>query len=263
MEWTRNNEGYIVWVGAGNTAQDGITKNLWQAVLPGCIKNGAALNVTGEVDCKKQGGTVNAPWGQPQVHWGMLTVLRDSTASAVLKPLGNTLPDFRVGFSQNLQWRRINLYGLVDVSVGNKLMNEEIHWSLGDFMVDEEDQAGKSVEDAKPIGYYWRAPNPENGAGVGGFYDVLGSNTHTVQSGTYTKIREISLTYNLGKVRGIAGEWNVSAIGRNLYTFTNFRGWDPEVGITGGNLNSSALNAVAAYQYPPRRSFTLTLGSRF
>ncbi|HEU4995403.1 MAG TPA: SusC/RagA family TonB-linked outer membrane protein, partial [Gemmatimonadaceae bacterium] len=180
-EWQANDEGYIVWVGTGNSYKDGVTKNLWQAVRPGCLSStGVAINVVGEVDCRKQGGTVNNPWGQAETHWGMLTNVRDSTGSAILLPLGNTLPDWRLSFSQTLQWKKLYVYGLVDHSHGNFLMNEEIHWSLGDFMVDEEDQIGKTVENGKPIGYYWRATRPENGSGVGGFYDVLGANNHTV-----------------------------------------------------------------------------------
>jgi len=263
-EYQANDEGYIVWVGAGNTYKDGVTKNLWQAVKPGCVSaTGATIAVTGEVDCRKAGGTINSPWGQAETHWGMLTNIRDSTGSAVLLPLGNTLPDFRLTFSQTVQYKKLYLYGLVDHSHGNFLMNEEIHWSLGDFMVDEEDQIGKTVENGKPIGYYWRATRPENGSGVGGFYDVLGANNHTVQSGQYTKIREVNLSYSLGQLRGIAGDWNVSLIGRNLYTFSKFRGWDPEVGHTGGNLNNSALNAGTSFSYPPRRTFTFSLGSKF
>lgn len=264
-EWQHNDEGYIAWIGAGNTYADGVTKNLWQAVRPGCINGttGAAINTTGEVDCLKAGGTVNAPWGQQEVHWGMATTIRDSTGAASLHPLGNTLPDWRLTFAQTFQWKKLQVYALVDHSHGNELMNQEIHWSLGDFMVRYEDQDGKSVATAKPIGYYWRATRPESGAGVGGFYEVLGANNRTVESGQYTKIREINVGYTLGRLPGIIGDWNISVVGRNLYTFTDFLGWDPEVGNSGGNLNSSAVGAAAAYQYPPRRTFTLSLGSRF
>lgn len=264
-DWQHNDEGYIVWIGAGNSPSDGVKKNLWQSVRPGCINGttGATINVTGEVDCRKAGGVINAPWGQPEVHWGMLTNIRDSTGAATLNKLGNTLPDWRLTLAQTFQWKRFQAYALVDHSHGNELMNQEIHWSLGDFMVNYEDQEGRTVENAKPIGYYWRATRPENGAGVGGFYDVLGANNKTVQSGQYTKIREVNLSYSLGKVRGVIGDWNLSLVGRNLWTFSDFLGWDPEVGNSGGNLNSSAIGNVAGYQYPPRRTFTFSLGSRF
>jgi hypothetical protein len=264
QEFQANDEGFIVWVGAGNSPGDGITRNLYQAVRPGCVTGaGATLNYVGEYDCARFGGTVNNPWGQAEMHWGMPIAIRDSTGAERLLPLGNTLPDWRLTLSQTLQYKKFSVYALVDHSHGNSLMNEEIHWSLGDFMVDYEDQAGKTVATAKPLGYYWRATRPENNAGIGGFYDVLGSNNKTVESGQYTKIREVNLAYQIGRVRGMVGDWNVSLVGRNLYTFTDFKGWDPEVGITGGQLNSSGLNAVAAFQYPPKRTFTLSLGSRF
>jgi len=254
-----------VWVGAGNTPREGVTKNLWQTSRGGCVvRDTARTTITGEVACRAANGVVNNPWGLPTTHWGMLTVTRDSTATPVFKKLGNTLPDFRLTMSHNVDWKRLSFYGLVDRSQGNRLMNQELHWSLGDFMVREQDQSGKTVETAKPIGYYWRAPQPDNGAGVGGFYDVLGSNNHTVEDGSYTKIREASISYDIGRLPGIGrGEWSFTLTGRNLYTFTKFKGWDPEVGIDSGNLDSSALNAVAAYQYPPRRTFSFTVNSRF
>ena len=265
-EWQRNNDGFVVWTGAGNTPAEGITKNLWQTHRPGCVDptTGAAKTQTGMIDCLKFGGKVNNPWGQPQAHWGMLQSIRDSAANPVLTKLGNTLPKFRLTFSQNLQYKKLNVYGLVDHSNGNRLMNEELHWSLGDFMVRDEDQENKTVANAKPIGYYWRAPSPDHAAGVGGWYDVLGVNNITFESGQYTKIRELTVSYNVGKLPVLGfGDWTFSMIGRNLYTFTNFKGWDPEVGITGGNLNSSAINAVASYQYPQRRNFTFSVNTRF
>ena len=266
-EWQRNDDGYVVWVGEGNTTGDGITKNLWQAYRPGCVHptTRVAISAQGEVNCRAAGGEVNSPWGIRDTHWGMLTVMRDSNGAARSMKLGNTLPDYRLTMSHTVQWKKVSLYGLVDRSVGNKLFNQELHWSLGDFNVREEDQDGKSVENAKPLGYYWRGTPPEGpSSGVGGFYDVIGGNNHTVEDGSYTKIREMSLSYDLGKIPGLAvGDWSFTLTGKNLYTWTKFKGWDPEVGNSGGNLGSAALVAVASYQYPPRRTYTFTLNSRF
>lgn len=260
--YQKNSQGLIVWTGAGNTVKDGITKNLWQAVNPGCLRNGAATGTTGVPNCKLAGGTVNAPWGIPEYSWGMPIVLRDSTGNAVLQRLGNTLPKHRINMSHNISYKKFNLYGLIDMSLGTSIFNEERHWSLGDFQTREQDQAGKSVGDAKPLGYYWRTTAPDNSAGIGGLYDILGSNNITTEDGAYTKLRELSIGYQLGRVFGI-GDVNLSLVGRNLLTITNFSGWDPEVGVAGTNLNSSAITAVAAYQYPQMRTFTFTIGSRF
>ncbi|HUF26060.1 MAG TPA: SusC/RagA family TonB-linked outer membrane protein [Gemmatimonadaceae bacterium] len=265
QEFQQNDEGWLVWVGAGNTPGQGITDNLWQSVRPGCIVGGVPnTSIIGEVACLDAGGVVNNPWGSPEVHWGMLMPIRDSTGAAQLLAVGNTLPDYRLAFSHTVQYKRLSAFALIDRSHGNKLMNQELHWSLGDFMVEEQDQGGKTVATAKPLGYYWRAARPENSNGVGGFYDVLGSNNHTVEDGSYTKIRELSLTYDVGSVPVVGfGDWSLTLTGRNLYTWTKFKGWDPEVGTSGGNLNSSALNAVAGFQYPPRRTFTFTVNTRF
>ncbi|MBK8250721.1 MAG: SusC/RagA family TonB-linked outer membrane protein [Gemmatimonadetes bacterium] len=260
--YQKNNQGLIVWTGAGNTTKDGITKNLWQAVNPGCVRNGTATGTTGEANCRLAGGQVNAPWGIPGYSWGMPIVLRDSTGNAIQARLGNTLPKHRINMSHNVSYKKFNLYALVDVSLGNAVFNQERHWSLGDFQVREGDQSGKSVGDAKPLGYYWRTTAPDNSAGVGGLYDILGSNNITTEDAAYGKLREVSLGYQLGRFLGL-GDVNVSVVGRNLLTITNFTGWDPEVGVAGTNLNSSALTAVAAFQYPQMRTFTFTVGTRF
>ena len=255
-----NSDGYIVWT-AGFNPSEGITRNLWAAAAPGCVNaTGSRLNQTGRVNCEANGGTVNMPWSIPLTHWGMLMAMRDSTGSPVQNRLGNTSPDFRLSMSHNFNWKKLTVYALVDGNYGNRLFNQEIHWSLGDFMVRYEDQDGKDVGTAKPMGYYWRAPQPDNGAGVGGFYDVLGSNNQTVQKGSYTKLREVSVGYQLGAIRGI-GDFSLTLVGRNLYTITDFLGWDPEVG--GSVLESGGFGSTAAFQYPQTRTFTFTIGTRF
>jgi hypothetical protein len=219
---------------------DGITRNLWRTQL----------------------AAAQAPWGAP-ANWGMPIVIRDSLGTPLFAPLGNGMPDFRVGFSQNVNYKRFSLYALVDAAIGQEVWNIGYHWSLGDFMTADQVQSGKSVETAKPIGYWWRrGAGPAGSSGVGGFYDVLGPNRFSVEDGSYTKLREVSLGYHLGDIGGV-GDWTFGLVGRNLYTWTDFRGFDPEVGITGQQLNSAALTAVAGYRFPNLRTFTFRIGTSF
>src|SRR4029079_7733451 len=151
------------------------------------------------------------------------------------------------GLSQSLDWKRLNLYGLLDASIGQKLWEIGYHWSLGDLQSAEIGETGKSVEDAKPIGYYWRrgpSTSPGGNAGVGGFYDALNPSSFSVEDASYVKLREASLNYRLGAIGG-TGDWKVGVVGRNLHTWTDFRGWDPEAGNSTGPFNSSALTPVA------------------
>ena len=261
--YQRNSDGYIVWTG-GLSPGDGHTQNAWQATLPGCVNatTGALIAQTGTIFCEANGGRVNNPWGTPFTHWGMIIVMRDSTGTAALLPLGNSQPDFHLTMSHNVQFKRLTLYALVDGNYGNRTHNAQVQWSLGDFNVRFEDQDKATVETAKPLGYYWRAPAPE-GAGVGGFYDTNSRNTYSMFKGTFTKLREMSAAYLVGPVRGV-GDWTVSVIGRNLFTLTDFYGWDPENGGGGGNLNSGAIGASQGTgTYPQMRTFTLSIGTRF
>ena len=238
LEWQKNDDGFIVWVGAGNKLTEGVTRNLWMAELP----------------------AASAPWGVYE-SWGLPIILRDSTQTALLTPNGAALPDYRWSLSQNVTWKKLSLYVLVDAVKGNNIWNEERQWSLGDFMHTDADQYNKTVETAKPLGYYWRN-NFENTAGIGGLYDILGPSSQTVEEGSYVKLREVSVGYRIGKVAGV-GNWTVSLVGRNLKTWTRYNGFDPEVGLAGGNQGSGALNAIDAFTFPNLRTFTFTLTSTF
>jgi hypothetical protein len=237
-----NPQGYVAWVGAGNSFTEGITKNLWRA----------------------RTGTGNGPWGN-NTNWGMPITLRDSTNNIAFIPLGSGLPNFHWGMSHNIDWNKFNVYGLLDASIGQKLWNIAYHWSLGDLQSADIDQYGKSVEEARPIGYYWRrgpSASPGGNTGVGGFYDALGVSSYSFEDASYVKLRELSVNYRLGQIGG-SGDWKVGFVGRNLKTWSDFRGFDPEGGNTTGPLNSSALTPVTGYRFPNLRTFTFQLSTAF
>jgi len=237
-----NDEGWLVWVGRNHNPGQGITNNLWETQLP----------------------NAQAPWGVA-LNWGMPIILRGNPVDptgALSVPLGNALPDFRFAITQNFRWRAISLYALLDAAIGQKVWDEGFHWAHLDFLSSDVDQVGKSVETAKPMGYYYRAGNPDNPTGLGGFYDILGPNNFSVEDASYAKLRELSLSYHLGRVGG-SGDWDVSVSARNLVTITGYRGFDPETGITGGDGASRALNAVDAFSFPNLRTFAVRLSTSF
>ena len=182
------------------------------------------------------------------------------------------LPKYRFGIAQTFGFKRLTAYALVDAAIGRSVYNQGRGWAHLDFLAGDQDQAGKNVEDAKPLGYYYRAGLPDNGAGVGGFYDVLGPNSRFVEDASYKKLREASVGYHFGNVPGLNGDWTASLVGRNLKTWTKYTGFDPEVGFgavsgtggSGANSSGSALiNAVDAFQFPNTRTFTFSLSTSF
>jgi len=246
LNYQVNDMGYVVYVGAGNSWQDGITKNLWQTFLP----------------------AAQSPWG-PKVplYWGMPIIDRPlagepNAGIGVNQILGNALPSFRFSYSNSMTYKRLTFYGLLDATIGQSIYNQGLQWGLADLSTSQFDQAGKSVQTAKPVGYEWRG-GPSESSGIGGFYDVLNPNNFCVESGSFAKIREASVTYRVGPVRNI-GDWTVGLIGRNLFTFTNYGGLDPEVGASGGSGATSPLvNSTDAFGFPTLRTYTFSLTTRF
>jgi hypothetical protein len=193
----------------------------------------------------------------------MLIQLRDSaTGNLTQQKLGSALPQYRWNFSNTISYKRLSVYSLFDATVGQKVYNQGLHWSLGDFMTAEQDQQNESVTTVRPIGYWWRGGPPINGAGIGGFYDLLSASEYSTEDATYGRLREVSLSYRVGKVGGV-GNWTVGLVGRNLFTITNYRGFDPETGLSGGQLGSAVLNGIDRYGFPNLRTFTFSLGSSF
>ena len=256
----RNADGWIVWVGAGNTVNDGITKNLWMSQLPTNSPFYTA-NASG------QNGYLNP---SVAVNWGMPIILRDSSGSAVQTALGNPLPNFHWGLSHTLSYKRLSLYALFDAARGQHVYNQGRGWSYLDFLEGRESQLGKSVENAKPLGYYYRAAAPDQSR-LGGLYDLLGPNNAVTEDASYVKLREISMGFRLGNFGRVGGDWNLNLIGRNLHTWTKYTGFDPEVGFgavsgsgsTPNGSGSAAINAIDAFQFPNLRSFTFSLSTSF
>jgi TonB-linked SusC/RagA family outer membrane protein len=261
LDFQRNSDGYIVWVGAGNTIADGITKNLWQAQLPANSPFYTTRNAG-------QDGLLHP---SVQVSWGMPMVLRDSIGLAIPTAMGNALPKYRWGISQTFRFREFTAYALVDAAIGRSVYNQGRGWAFLDFLSKDDDQSGKTVAEAKPMGYYYRAGAPD-GVGIGGLYDILGPNSRMVEDASYKKLREASVGYHFGAIPGIRGDWTVSVVGRNLKTWTKYTGFDPEVGFggvsgqggSGSNSSGSAvLNAVDAFTFPNKRTWTFSLNTSF
>jgi TonB-linked SusC/RagA family outer membrane protein len=241
-----NDKGYVVWVGAGNDYTQGITKNLWQTNLPGA----------------------QSPWGPKVPLWfGMPIVDRPlagqpNAGIGFNKIIGNVFPDYRFTYSNSITYKRLTFYGLLDATIGQSIYNQGEQWGLLDMSSSNFDQAQNTVQTAKPIGYGWRT-GPSESTGVGGFYDTLNPNSYNVEDGSFAKIRELSLTYRLGKNKWI-GESTLGFTGRNIFTFTNYTGLDPEVGAGGGSGSTSALvNSTDAFGFPNLRNYTITFSTRF
>jgi len=83
-----------------------------------------------------------------------------------------------------------------------------------------------------------------------------------VEDASYAKVREVLISFRVGRISGV-GDWTLSLVGRNLYTFTDYRGFDPEVGVGGGQSNNAAVNAIDAFTFPNLRSVIVGVSTTF
>src|SRR5688572_17195578 len=165
-----------------------------------------------------------------------------STVRTDLK-IGDTAPNFRMGFVNDFSWNALNLGVVLDYQNGGSIIN------LTQFLYDDGATAhdfGSAEHTARMEGY---------NTGVMAPY---------IEDADFLKLREINVGYELprtltSRMRGV-NTARVSLAARNLATWQKYSGLDPEV----ANLGSAAVrNNLDVAPYPPNRSYFLTLSLGF
>ena len=87
-----------------------------------------------------------------------------------------------------------------------------------------------------------------------------------MEDATYLKFRELSVRYSIGQrsLRNLFGGFmnriTLALVGRNLMTWTDYSGFDPEVGAGGSN---AAIDRTDFFNYPNYRTFTGSIEIEF
>jgi hypothetical protein len=74
------------------------------------------------------------------------------------------------------------------------------------------------------------------------------------------KLREISATYSLPEWLSGLSRASVTLAARNLHTWTNYRGVDPEVNVANAATSTSAVDQGVV---PPLRQYVLSFNYKF
>jgi len=168
-------------------------------------------------------------------------------------PMGSTTADWNGAFATNFRYKGLGLNLLMDGAFGQDIYNNTLQWGLRQGRVSILDQVGKPEDLWKPFNYYQT------------LYDTNIAASHFVEDGTWVKFREISVGYTLPQsfmqsaFKGTVDRITLNLIGRNLFTITDYTGYDPEVGTAGGSIGSTSLNRVDDFGYPNFRTFTAAL----
>lgn len=171
----------------------------------------------------------------------------------VPRVIGDGNPDWTGGWSNEVRVGPVSLYVLLDHQQGGMLANGTWrHYDLGQNSRDYDELTA----DGRKLGEVRRT-------------SYLQVTSIYYQPTTYTKLREVTLKYDLpasmmqklgGRVEGA----RLSLSGRNLVWWTKFRGGDPEAQNFGGGGAPDAVQRnreLAAY--PASKSFWLNLNVTF
>ena len=167
--------------------------------------------------------------------------------------IGNPHPDFTFGFQNNLSYESFDLSVFLQGSYGNDVFNA----------VNRTLTAANSyyVNQAPSVLDYWSNDNPDATAPRLARNDtpnILISDRY-IEDGSYLRIQNVTLGYTLqGAIAEKIGLGKLKIYGsvQNLFTFTNYSGYDPEVGTYNQN---ALLMGIDNGRYPSPRTFTLGL----
>jgi TonB-linked SusC/RagA family outer membrane protein len=213
-----NDDGLVVWVGEGGNWRN----HQW----------GTSTSIDG------------ATYG-----WGLPILQLDEGGSSAVVRIGDSNPDFNWGFSSNIRYGNLTVYALVNSQVGGNVYNRTKQRMYQYFRSGDTDQAGKPQEEKKTTDYY------------SALYAANLINQWFVEPAGYVKLREVSLRYRvpvaalerLGRI-GLS-EASVFASGRNLFTWSDYSGYDSEAG--------TPLARIDDFVYPQYRTMTMGLEIRF
>lgn len=197
--------------------------------------------------------TTGAPqWYETNADGDRVKTFSYANASKTPIAKGAYTPDFFGGFSTNLNYRNFDLAAVFTYSVGGEIYN----YARAEF-----DSDG-AYNDRNQMNLHsgwnrWEkegdiATHPK--ASYGNNSQSNQASSRFLESGTYLKMRSLSLGYNLDVKRFNISSLRLFVSAENLFTISNFSGVDPEIPPANGQVTG-----VATSVYPQTRKLVLGL----
>lgn len=174
----------------------------------------------------------------------------------IITKLGDATPDFRMGFSNQFRFHAFQL-------------NSTIDWQHGGSAIDLTGYLYDANQNTADFDQPCTLSGCKSGETMGEYrLRVYPSKTDRpwIEDASFVKLREVALTYDVppsllqSTGLGAASSLSITLSGRNLATFTGYRGFDPEV----NNFGSQAIRTnVDVAPYPPSRTFWLSVNVGF
>ena len=158
------------------------------------------------------------------------------------KVLGDPNPDWIVSLGSSFDFKKFNFSFLFDGALGHQVFNADRRTRQG---VGIGDYSEREIKGELPRGYIFSIYNTEE---------------WRVEDASYIKLREVALTYQLPGFAKFIKSSSLSLVGRNLVSFDDYDGYDPETNAGG---NSSVLRGIDFGNVPIPRTVQLTFRASF
>lgn len=172
--------------------------------------------------------------------------------------IGNPHPDFIGGFTNTFNYRGFDLNVFLQFSYGNDVFN-----ASRIFL--ESLQNSDNQTDA--INRRWRQPGDITDIPRATTEDAAAKNilksTRFIEDGSYLRLKNVTLGYSFNKElleRVHVSSLRLYVSAQNLFTFTPYSGYDPEVNFSG---NSTQVLGTDFFTFPQARVFTVGLNLKF
>ncbi|WAC13776.1 SusC/RagA family TonB-linked outer membrane protein [Dyadobacter pollutisoli] len=173
--------------------------------------------------------------------------------------LGKSTPDFTFGWSNDITWKNFAVNALFTGSVGNDVLNLT-NFYIMNGVVDyggvgfnqSEEWYNKRYTEARPHNDP-KYPGIQRGIASG---DI---NSTMLEDGSFVRLKMLSLSYTFPRLGPVKNP-RLFVTGTNLWTLTNYTGFDPEVSSYGQSLLQQGIDYGA---YPSQRSYTIGFSCNF
>lgn len=172
--------------------------------------------------------------------------------------IGNPAPKFTYNFSNSFRYKNLDLTIFLTGSQGNKVMNLTRRAATKNQRL-YENQLAEAADFWTPDNPNAKYPRPDGGDG----HPNIAISDRYVEDGSYLKISQLTFAYSLPS--DVISKTKLSKLRfyasvQNLYTFTKYTGYDPEI----GDYNQNALlSGIDSGRYPTNRTITLGMNVEF
>ncbi|MWB95984.1 SusC/RagA family TonB-linked outer membrane protein [Flavobacterium sp. GA093] len=172
--------------------------------------------------------------------------------------IGNPQADFIYSFNNSFRYKNLDLSIFLQGSQGNKVMNLTGRAATKNQRL-YENQLAEAADFWTPENVDAKYPRPDGGDG----HPNIAISDRYVEDGSYLRISQLTFGYNLPS--DVISKTKLSKLRfyasvQNLYTFTKYTGYDPEI----GDYNQNALlSGIDSGRYPTNRTITLGMNVEF